>query len=85
MTVVNVLKAPEALVANDREQAAQNTKHIAEIMASLPGGGAVYFPAGDYYFQGVVLILPPGQHIIRHFRIVFPIQWSEKDNCCKNP
>ncbi len=52
---VNVLKAKEPLVANDASKAEQNTKRIARIMESVPAGGAVYFPAGDYYFHGGAL------------------------------
>ncbi len=53
--LVNVLQAMPPLVANNREMAKQNTQHIVVIMESLPAGGVVYFPAGDYYFYGSAL------------------------------
>ena len=53
--VVNVLQATPPLHVNDRAMAQKNTDHIARIMESLPAGGAVYFPAGDYYFHGSAL------------------------------
>ncbi|MBP6965375.1 MAG: hypothetical protein KBC96_13330 [Armatimonadetes bacterium] len=51
-SVVDVTRLKEPLVANDASKAEQNTKRIARIMESVPAGGAVYFPAGDYYFHG---------------------------------
>ena len=47
------VKAP--LVANDRAQAAANTKRIERILAAAPAGAAIHFPAGDYYFSGSAL------------------------------
>lgn len=52
---INVLTAKEPLAAGDASKAEQNTRRIARIMESLPAGGAVYFPAGDYYFHGGAL------------------------------
>lgn len=54
-SVVDVTRVKEPIVANDPAKAEQNTKRIARIMESVPAGGAVYFPAGDYYFHGCSL------------------------------
>lgn len=50
--VIVVTRAKEPLIPNDRTQAAVNTKRIARILATAPGGSAIHFPAGDYYFSG---------------------------------
>lgn len=44
--------ARKGMIANDRSQAAANTKRIRRILAAAPAGAAIHFPAGDYYFSG---------------------------------
>lgn len=43
------------LVKNDKHYARQNTLRMSAIMLKAPKGSTVYFPAGDYYFDGAAL------------------------------
>lgn len=52
---IDVTHVKEPLVAGDPAKADENTRRIAKIMAAVPSGGAVHFPAGDYYFHGSAL------------------------------
>lgn len=45
----------EPLVPNDPAQAKTNTLRMRAIMEAAPKGAAIYFPAGNYYFDGAAL------------------------------
>lgn len=45
----------QPLVKNDAAFADHNTAQIAVIMAKAPRGATIYFPAGDYHFNGSAL------------------------------
>lgn len=49
------LYVQEALILNDRQAAGENTKRIACILAKAPQGATLFFPGGDYYFDGSAL------------------------------
>lgn len=42
----------EPLVPNDPQAARLNTERIHRVMQRLPAGATLWFPAGDYYFDG---------------------------------
>lgn len=45
----------KALIKNDPQSAKFNTIQIEKIMSKVPKGATMYFPAGDYYFDGAAI------------------------------